>query len=129
MPQPNQDGSTDTLRSPDPIIINNNPVPGPVPVPAGPGAGAEPVKEPVKADAGADAAKFGMNDVLIISFFTLGMVGFFVAINYYRNKRVAIDNWQSNTQDDIMAIKNKLKNIETKVVNSVKQQQRYANSW
>lgn len=106
-----QSTPTSTLASPPPVDIAA-PAPQPAPAPAGPPAK---MAEGGELEGGKANWHFSSKDIMSILFFTVGVATFSMAIIYFRNRRSLILKWQQEANDEITALKGKVKSIESKV--------------
>lgn len=73
--------------------------------------------------------KFGSKDLISIIFFSGGIAAFFVAVHYFRSRRKMLISWQTDINDDLAAIKGKVKTLENKTKTAVTQAKNNVANW
>jgi len=126
------------LQSPPPVLATPPAAPVPAPAPEPSPTPAAPAAEPPKMAEGGQVElggeekanwKFTSKDVIAIIFFAGGIASFVVAVNYYRQRRKMLIGWQSDTNDELVALKGKVKTIESKVKTTVQKAAQNVESW
>lgn len=111
-----QDTSTNTLKSPQPVnedtgnVISNEVVNNPV------GTG-----DAKTQNESGHKFKVTSHDVVNVLFFSVGLAAFVLAIAYFRKRRSVLTSWQADMNDEINQLKGKVKSMQQSLKSGVKQ--------